>query len=59
MKRVKIDDLKEFSVRSLEKVGVNKQNAETVAEVLVATDEFGVLTHGTKNLCQYVQKILA
>ena len=59
MKRVKIDDLKEFSVKSLEKVGVSKKNAETVTEVLVATDEFGVLTHGTKNLCQYIQKILA
>ena len=59
MKKVKINELKEFSVKALEKVGVSKQNAETVAEVLVATDVFGVVTHGTKNLCQYIEKMQA
>ena len=59
MKKVKIDQLKEFAVKALEKAGVSKENAETTAEVLVATDMFGVMTHGTKNLCQYIEKMQA
>ena len=39
--------------------GVSENNANTVADVLITTDTFGVVTHGTKNLYPYVQKMQA
>lgn len=59
MKKVKINELKEFAVKSLIKAGVKEEYANTVTETLVSTDMFGVLTHGTKNLCQYIEKMKA
>ncbi len=59
MKKVGINDLKRFTVKTLVATGVSNKNAKTTAEVLVGTDEFGVLTHGTKNLCQYIEKMHA
>lgn len=59
MKKIKIDVLKEFCVAALLKAGVSQEHAQTVTDVLVTTDTFGVLTHGTKNLCQYIQKMEA
>ncbi len=57
MKKVKLNDLKEFSVKSLLAAGLSEEDANTVAEALITTDTFGVLTHGTKNLNQYIQKM--
>lgn len=57
--KIKLDDLKEFSVKTLVKAGVSPMNAETVADVLITTDTFGVKTHGTKNLYGYIQKMEA
>lgn len=48
MKKVKLNDLKEFSVKSLLAAGLSEEDANTVAEALITTDTFGVLTHGTK-----------
>ena len=59
MSKVKVSDLKKFATRSLVKVGMARKKAEIVAETLVTTDMFGVMTHGTTNLCQYVQKMQA
>lgn len=59
MKKVKLSELKEFSVKSLIAAGLSEENASTAAEALVTTDTFGVLTHGTKNLNQYIQKMAA
>ena len=59
MKKIKLNDLKEFSVNALMNVGLTKENAEITADVLITTDTFGVLTHGTKNLGQYIQKMQA
>lgn len=59
MSKVKVSDLKRFAIKSLVKIGMSKKNATVVAETLVTTDMFGVMTHGTKNLCQYVQKMYA
>lgn len=59
MKKVKIEELKDFSVKALEKSGVSHENAEIIADVLITTDTFGVLTHGTKNLGQYIDKMKA
>lgn len=50
MKKVKLNDLKEFSVKSLLAAGLSEEDANTVAEALITTDTFGVLTHGTKKL---------
>ena len=59
MKKVKLNDLKEFSVKSLLAAGLSEEDANTIAEALITTDTFGVLTHGTKNLNQYIQKMEA
>ena len=50
MKRIHLDELHDFSVRTMEACGMNREDACTVADVLVGTDTFGVMTHGTKNL---------
>lgn len=57
--KIRLEDLKEFSVKALMSAGVSENNANTVADVLIATDMFGVVTHGTKNLFPYVQKMQA
>ena len=59
MKKVKLDELKQFCVSALVKVGVSQENAKATTDVLVTTDMFGVLTHGTKNLHQYILKMQA
>ena len=59
MKKVKLSELKEFSVKSLIAAGLSEEDANTAAEALVTTDTFGVLTHGTKNFNQYIQKMAA
>ena len=59
MKKIKLNDLKEFSVKALMNAGLTQENAEMTADVLVTTDTFGVMTHGTKNLNQYIQKMHA
>ncbi|MBR4720221.1 MAG: Ldh family oxidoreductase [Clostridia bacterium] len=59
MSKIKIVDLYSFSVKALTKIGVSEENAEITAKTLVSTDMFGVVTHGTKNLGQYIEKIEA
>ena len=59
MKKIKLEDLREFSVKALINAGLTKENAEMTADVLITTDTFGVMTHGTKNLGQYIQKMHA
>ena len=57
--KIKLDELRRFSVETLLKAGVSEEDAKTTAEVLITTDTFGVLTHGTKNLYQYILKMQA
>ena len=59
MKKVKLDELRAFAVDALVHQGVCREDAGLVADVLITTDTFGVRTHGTKNLYQYVQKMAA
>lgn len=59
MRKIRTDELRSFCVKALESVGVCAADAETTADVLVTTDKFGVLTHGTKNLYQYILKMQA
>lgn len=57
MKKAKLDELRAFATEALAKRGVSREDAGLVADVLITTDTFGVRTHGTKNLYQYVQKM--
>lgn len=57
MKKIKLAELKSFSEAALIKAGVTEENAKIVTEVLTTTDTFGVMSHGTKNLYQYILKM--
>ena len=57
MRSISVSELKRFSAAALEKAGLSHENASGAAEVLVTTDTFGVLSHGTKNLFQYILKM--
>lgn len=59
MNKIKLEALKSFCEQALVKAGVSSENAQIVADVLITTDTFGVMTHGTKNLGQYIQKMQA
>lgn len=59
MNKIKLDVLKKFCEEALVKSGVSESDAVTITDVLVTTDTFGVMTHGTKNLGQYIQKMEA
>ena len=59
MKKIQISELKKFSVEVLRRTGTSAEDAETTAEALVTTDMFGVCSHGTKNLLNYILKMQA
>ncbi len=54
-----IERLKEFSTGMLVHCGMREDEARIASEVLVTTDQWGIATHGTKQLGNYTQKILA
>ena len=58
-KSVKYDNLMRFCSETLVKEGMNIADANLTAEVLVKTDAFGIYSHGTKNLHDYIRKIRA
>ena len=58
-KKIRSNDLKNFCISALEKVGISKDYAEITSDVLVTTDLFGIFSHGTKNLRNYIKKIKA
>jgi ureidoglycolate dehydrogenase (NAD+) len=53
------DNLYDFCVTAMLKIGMNEEDAKTTANVLVTTDTWGVYTHGTKQLLNYIKKIKA
>lgn len=59
MKTIQINALWGFTNQALLQSGVCAEDAKTIADTLVTTDTFGVLSHGTKNLYQYIQKCQA
>ena len=59
MRKVKLNELREFAVQALIKSGVSSENAEITADTLITTDMFGVMTHGMRNLGQYIEKMEA
>ncbi|MCK4401868.1 Ldh family oxidoreductase [bacterium] len=48
--KISTDTLKAFCVEAMLKAGMRKEDAETTARVLVATDMWGTFTHGSKQL---------
>lgn len=59
MAKVKLNELREFCIQVLLSVGMDKEDSVLTADTLTVTDSFGVLTHGTKNLYQYILKMEA
>ena len=59
MKAIQVDELLRFAQGALEAVGVGAENARTIANTLVTTDTFGVFSHGTNNLYNYIHKMQA
>lgn len=59
MKTVSLSGLMRFAREALMASGVSETDSDVIAQTLVTTDSFGVLSHGTKNLYQYIQKMQA
>ena len=48
--RVKPDELRAYCIEAMLKAGVKAEQASVTVDVLVTTDQWGVFTHGTKQL---------
>lgn len=59
MKIVSLEELRRFAINALKRSGLRDEDASTIADVLITTDTFGVLSHGTRNLYEYILKIRA
>ena len=59
MKSIQVDELLRFAQEALEAAGVGAEDARTIANTLVTTDTFGVFSHGTNNLYNYIRKMQA
>lgn len=59
MGKIKLEDLKDFCKKALEKEGMSPGHAEITAQVLSETDGYGTHSHGTKNLHNYIKKARA
>ena len=59
MSKIKLENLHAFAVKALLDAGMREADAQTVADTLITTDTFGVMTHGTKNLAAYIEKMRA
>ena len=59
MKSIQVDELLRFAQAALEAAGVGAEDARTIANTLVTTDTFGVFSHGTNNLYNYIRKMQA
>ena len=57
--KIAAKDLKAFCVAAMLKAGVNADDAELTAEVLVTTDTWGTFTHGTRQLRGLLKNVRA
>lgn len=57
--RVSPQALESFCVAACVKAGMREAHAKLIADVLVTTDTWGVYTHGSYRLAEYVQRCLA
>src|SRR5580700_9228968 len=55
--RVSAADLHSFCMESLRRAGVRDPHAQIVSDTLVTTDTWGVFTHGTKLLRDYIKRV--
>jgi ureidoglycolate dehydrogenase (NAD+) len=55
--RVNADELHAFCTEALRRAGASESHSRITADVLVMTDTWGVFTHGTKLLRDYVKRI--
>src|SRR5438094_8217400 len=55
--KVLVQDLHAFCVEAVTQIGVGETDARTTADVLVTTDTWGPLTHGTKALRAYTRRL--
>ena len=46
--RVTVQDLTAFCLEAMRRAGLNDEDAQLTAEVLVSTDTLGTFTHGTR-----------
>lgn len=58
-KRIQVTELMRFTQEALENAGISTSDALITANVLVTTDTFGVYSHGTNNLYNYIRKMQA
>jgi len=58
-KIIELEELKKFCAQALIKEGLCEEHARITAEVLAETDGFGIHSHGTKNLHNYIRKFRA
>ena len=56
---INIEDLANFCIEAMLKSGMRREDARVTADVLVTTDTWGVYTHGTKQLINYIARIRA
>lgn len=56
---IELEELKKFCAQALIKEGLGEEYARITAEVLAETDGFGIHSHGTKNLHNYIRKFRA
>ena len=56
-KRILPPELHAFCVEAMRKAGMRDADARTTADVLVTTDTWGITTHGTKSLRQYLLRM--
>ncbi len=59
MRRIRVEELQRFCLDTLQSVGLSESEASITAEVLVATDAWGIFSHGTNHLPNYVNKLRA
>jgi ureidoglycolate dehydrogenase (NAD+) len=57
--RVFQKDLEKFCIDIMLNVGMDKDSAKSTAEVLATTDSWGIYSHGTRQLRNYIKKLKA
>ena len=55
--RVSVADLHAFCMEALRRAGVREPHAQITSDTLITTDTWGVFTHGTKLLRDYVKRV--
>ena len=56
-KRYSVDTIKSFCVDAFEKFGFSKKDAESITDVLILADLYGIKSHGTQRLVRYHKSI--